>query len=131
MKKLIKTNEEWKRILTDIQFRILRERGTEAAFHSPIYYNNEGGNYHCIACDNLLFKSEDKYESGTGWPSFTKPSGKNSVNYDPNSVKIRTGSEVICKRCEGHLGHVFDDGPKPLGLRFCINGETLKFKKEK
>ena len=122
MKKLIKKDEEWRKILTRLQFNILREKGTEFAFRSSLYYNKEKGKYSCVACNNLLFKSEDKYESGTGWPSFTRPASKNSILYDPNPFKIMIGSEVTCMRCGGHLGHVF-----MMDLLFCINWEVLRF----
>jgi peptide-methionine (R)-S-oxide reductase len=126
--KIIKTNEEWRKILTPLQYKILREKGTERAGYSNIVLSKKKGVYHCVACNNPLFSSEDKYVSGTGWPSFTKPLNKNNIVYNNNPIKIKIGSEVLCARCEGHLGHVFSDGPAPLGLRFCMNGEVLKLK---
>lgn len=130
-KKIIKTNEEWKKILTPEQFRILREKGTESCGLNEFLKKGLKGKFYCIACDNLLFNSYDKFESGTGWPSFTKPATKNSVEFKEDNNFGMKRTEVLCWRCEGHLGHVFDDGPKPEGKRFCINGEVLKFKEDK
>lgn len=124
--KLIRTNEKWKKFLTAEQYSILRERGTEPAFADGNYYfEKRAGDYFCIACNNLLFSSKDKYESGTGWPSFKKPASDGSI-MEGNGV-FKDGKEISCKRCGGHLGHIFDDGPKPFGLRYCINGKILEF----
>lgn len=131
MKKDLRTDEEWKKVLTPLQFKILRQKGTEPAGYSPLNNNKEEGKYFCAACNNLLFLSGDKYDSGTGWPSFKRPAQKQSLIYDDNPKKVSSGSEVLCWRCEGHLGHVFDDGPEPKGYRFCMNGEVLKFKEGK
>lgn len=125
----IRTNKEWEKVLTPLQYKILREKGTEPPGYSKLNLNKKAGEYFCVACNQLLFHSKDKYDSGTGWPSFKKPADTLSVIYDNQPAKIAVGSEVLCFRCEGHLGHVFGDGPKPLGLRFCINGEVLKFVK--
>lgn len=132
-KKLIKPDEEWKKILTPEQFNILRKKATEQAGCSRLNLTKKKGKYYCVACDNLLFDSKDKFESGTGWPSFTKPATDTSVEYRKEKGFLGFGErkEVICWRCEGHLGHVFDDGPKPTGKRFCINGKVLRFVEEK
>lgn len=137
MEKLIKTNEEWKKILTEEQYHILREKGTELPGKGKYVHNKKEGNYHCIACDNLLFSSKDKFDSGTGWPSFTQPANKNSIEIvDQYTIKYGHEDEVICKKCEGHHGHVFKDGPtksqhpKGTGKRFCVNGNVLVFKED-
>ena len=126
--KVVKTDAEWQKTLTPEQFRILRKKGTEAAFCSPLLDTKEKGVFHCAGCDLPLFSTDTKFESGTGWPSFFQPVTKTSIWLleDRSYGMIRT--EVLCARCDGHLGHVFTDGPKPTGLRFCMNGESLKFK---
>jgi methionine-R-sulfoxide reductase len=128
MKKVIKTNEEWKKLLTKEQYQVLREKATEVP-GTCAFSTKQEGVFHCVACDNPLFVSSTKFESGTGWPSFFEP-------YSPESIILRedksmgmTRTEVLCARCEGHLGHVFDDGPPPTHKRFCINGIVMKFVK--
>jgi peptide-methionine (R)-S-oxide reductase len=122
-----KTNEEWKKLLTPEQYHILREKGTERAY-SGIYANHhEHGIYRCAACELDLFRSEDKYESGTGWPSFTAPIAAENISTKPDNTFFTRRTEVLCRRCGGHLGHVFDDGPKPTGLRYCMNSAALQF----
>ncbi len=128
--KVMKTDEEWQKLLTPEQYRILRSKGTEAAFCGGYLSNKDQGVYKCIGCDLPLFKSDTKFESGTGWPSFFQPVNpenvwlKSDLSYGMNRV------EVLCARCDGHLGHVFEDGPRDkTGLRFCINSEILKFEK--
>ena len=128
MEKIIKTDSEWKKILTSLQYEILREGGTELAFSGALLDNKEAGIYLCAACNNKLFSSETKFDSGTGWPSFFAPFSEESLLIKPNVIEIN-GSEVLCAKCEGHHGHVFFDGPKPTGLRYCMNSATLKFKK--
>lgn len=125
-----KTEEEWKQILTDQEFEILREKGTERAFTGDLLDVKEDGTYICAACENPLFSSETKFKSGTGWPSFYDEIGqKNVVKIKDKSLgMVRT--EVICGRCGGHLGHVFGDGPEPTGLRYCINSASLDFEPE-
>jgi peptide-methionine (R)-S-oxide reductase len=129
LKKLIKPDFEWKKILDPLQYHILREGGTEQAFKGEFFNNKAKGTYSCIACDNLLFSYKSKYDSGTGWPSFFAPISKESLLIKPTLQGI-DGSEVLCAKCEGHHGHVFLDGPKPTGLRFCMNSIVLKFNKD-
>lgn len=131
MKKLIKTDAEWKALLTPEQYNILRKKGTESSGSCSLLHNKDAGIYSCIACRNKLFKSVRKFESGTGWPSFTEPYSKDALEYrDDNSLLIKR-TEVLCAKCGGHLGHVFPDGPPPTFKRYCINGAVLKFEKEK
>lgn len=128
--KVMKTDEEWKEELTAEEYRILREKGTEPAFSGKYWDNHKKGIYHCAACGNPLFDSETKFESGTGWPSFYQPveAGNVATETDKSYGMVRT--EVLCNRCGGHLGHVFEDGPKPTGLRYCINSASLDFEEE-
>lgn len=127
--KINKSEEQWRKELTPEQFRVLREKGTERAFTGEYYKNKEDGTYLCAGCGNELFSSETKYESGSGWPSYWQPDNKEAVelNKDTSHGMIRT--EVVCSKCGGHLGHVFEDGPDPTGLRYCINSASLNFKK--
>jgi peptide-methionine (R)-S-oxide reductase len=124
------TNEEWKKILTPDQYHVMREAGTEAAFCNA-YWNNHGkGQYHCAACDQLIFDATTKFDSGTGWPSFYQPVKGSVVTVEDTSYGM-VREEVRCSRCDSHLGHVFDDGPPPTGQRYCMNSVSLKFVPEK
>ena len=127
--KVVLTNEEWKKVLSPEVYYIARQKGTERPWTSRFEGFKEKGTYFCAACGNPLFVSDTKFESGCGWPSFYEPISKTSIIYaDDNSHGMRR-TEVMCGRCEAHLGHVFDDGPPPTGLRYCINGVILDFEK--
>jgi peptide-methionine (R)-S-oxide reductase len=128
--KVVKSEAEWKKLLSSDAYHVLREQGTERAFTGKLWNNHEKGTYVCAACGLPLFSSDTKFESGTGWPSFFKPIAKNAIGetHDTSFGMVRT--EVHCARCGGHQGHVFDDGPKPTGLRYCINSVSLKFVKK-
>lgn len=122
-----RTDEEWRRLLTDEQYRIMRGHGTEAPGSCSLLYEKRRGVFHCVGCDAPLFASHDKFESGTGWPSFNEPEpGSVETSTDRSHFMVRT--EVHCANCGSHLGHVFDDGPPPSGLRYCINGVALVFR---
>jgi peptide-methionine (R)-S-oxide reductase len=129
MEKLIKSEEEWKKELTPEQYRILREKGTERAFTGEYWDNHEEGIYVCAGCGEPLFHSNTKFDSGSGWPSYYAALNERNIEEqrDLSFGMIRT--EVHCAKCGGHLGHLFDDGPKPTGMRYCINSASLKFKK--
>jgi peptide-methionine (R)-S-oxide reductase len=124
-----KSEDEWRQILSPVEFSILREKGTEYAFTGEFFNHKEKGMYVCAGCGNELFTSDSKYDSGCGWPSFYEPLSKEKIGEfeDRSHGMVRT--EIVCNKCGGHLGHVFPDGPKPTGLRYCVNSASLDFKK--
>jgi len=128
-KTIEKTDKEWKQILTPEQYHILREAGTEIAYTGKYAETHEAGDYYCAACHLKLFSSKTKFESGTGWPSFYEPVNKKNVIEVTDKTLGMERTEVLCARCKGHLGHVFDDGPKPTGLRYCMNSGAMTFEK--
>jgi peptide-methionine (R)-S-oxide reductase len=128
--KVKKSDAEWKKVLTPEQYHVLREKGTERAFTGDYDKAKEKGIYVCAACGNPLFDSDTKYDSGTGWPSFYAPMCADSVATEEDKSLFMARTEVLCKRCDGHLGHVFDDGPQPTGQRFCMNSAALKLLKD-
>jgi peptide-methionine (R)-S-oxide reductase len=128
VEKLKKTEEEWKRELTPEQYEVVRQKGTEAPFTSELNDNKAAGTYRCVACGQPLFTSENKFDSGTGWPSFDRPKEDEAVETEADNSLLMRRTEVLCSRCDAHLGHVFDDGPvDTTGQRYCINGCALTF----
>ena len=125
-----KTEEEWEKELTPEQFRILRKKGTERAFAGEYWNNHAAGIYRCAGCGLEMFSSDTKFDSGTGWPSFYQPTRQEHVGAEKDNSFFMRRTEVHCARCGGHLGHIFEDGPKPTGLRYCINSAALKFEKK-
>ena len=130
-KKVIKSEEEWRKILTPEEFEVMRKKGTERAFTGKYWDTKAPGTYVCAACGNRLFSSKTKFDSGTGWPSFTAPLGEEAVSLEEDSRHMMVRTSVLCGRCGSHLGHVFDDGPPPSGKRFCLNSVSLKLDPDK
>ena len=130
MERIDKSDEEWRKQLTPEQYRVMREKGTERPFTGDYYKTSDKGMYVCAGCGNPLFSSDTKYESGSGWPSFYEPLTEASVRTEEDGSMFMKRTEVLCSRCDAHLGHVFDDGPQPTGERYCMNSVSLKLEKD-
>lgn len=128
--KITKSDQEWRDQLTPEQYRVTRKHGTERAFTGPNWDTKDAGLYRCVCCDKPLFRSETKYDSGTGWPSYYQPVDENAVSEHSDRSWLMVRTEVRCSDCDAHLGHVFNDGPQPTGLRYCMNGTAMTFEKD-